>query len=143
MSRAKKQLVALGVLVLVMGAVYAKRWGAAPASEEKPQPASVAPADRAVSKQGSAGRQVQRERAAELAWGRDPFNPPTLTAASPGGLHLSGILWDPVQPLAVINGQTAVVGDTVGRYRVTQILQDRVTLTDGTQTLYLHVGSSE
>ena len=49
-------------------------------------------------------------------------------------LHLSGILWDAVTPMAIINGQTLHVGEKLEGYEVIQILQDHVVLSDGTTT---------
>jgi len=54
-------------------------------------------------------------------------------------LTLSGILWDANQPMAIINGQTLHVGDHLEGYRVTDITQARVSVSDGTQILQLLV----
>jgi hypothetical protein len=55
------------------------------------------------------------------------------------GLTLSGILWDPSAPIAVINGHMVQVGQEVDGYQVTAISNDRVSLTDGTQTFQLNI----
>ena len=52
-------------------------------------------------------------------------------------LVLTGILWDPSQPVAIINGEMLRIGDSVGGYRVLHITQDQVSLTDGHDTLML------
>ncbi len=90
----------------------------------------------AVSSAMMAQRAEQRQRAAGLAWGRDPF----VAGSSVGeasGLELSGILWDPAQPMAIINGQTLHPGDECEGYRITTITTDTVTLTDGTESFSL------
>ncbi len=87
-----------------------------------------------------AQREEQRRRAGTLEWRRDPF-----TSTSSGVVeesrdwHLSGILWDPARPLAIINGQTVQVGDQLGAYRIVSITRETVTISDGTATTTLHL----
>ena len=68
--------------------------------------------------------------------------PPSVTAISnsvptnlPPKFRLQGIVYDPVRPGAIVNGQTVYVGSRVGELRVKDILKDTVTLeaADGTQ----------
>jgi hypothetical protein len=68
--------------------------------------------------------------------------PPSVTAISnsvptnlPPKIRLQGIVYDPVRPGAIVNGQTVYVGSRVGELRVKAILKDTVTLeaADGTQ----------
>jgi hypothetical protein len=79
---------------------------------------------------------AQRQLAATLAWGRDPFAR-GAAAGQPGGLSLSGILWDATSPIAIINGQMFRVGEEIDGFRVLEIAHDRVSLSDGTQTFQL------
>lgn len=83
-------------------------------------------------------RQQQRAHAARLGWRRDPF-----TRGGAGGdvsgLTLVGILWDAHAPVAMINDQMLHVGDAVSGYTVLEIAQDRVTLSDGTDTFQLTI----
>ena len=83
-------------------------------------------------------REAQRRRAATLDWRRDPF---ILSGVGEEahGLHLSGILWDPAKPLAIIDGQTVQVGDQLGEYRITSIDRETVTISNGTATTTLHL----
>jgi len=145
MTRPQKQLLILGVLGVVMVAVYARAFRRAP-----PQPArgrvdaaqepAVSPVQETTLAviQPSGQREMQRQHAQLLAWRRDPF---TRGAAlgELSGLELSGILWDPGAPLAVINGQMVGVGQDVDGYQVVDISPDRVSLTDGTQTFQLTI----
>jgi len=145
MTRPQKQLLLLGALGVVMVAVYARAFRPAP-----PQPASgrvdvaeeppVSPVQETTLAvvQPSGQREIQRQRARLLAWRRNPF---TRGAAlgELSGLQLSGILWDPTAPIAVINGQTVGVGQDVDGYQVVDISPDRVSLTDGTQTFQLTI----
>ncbi len=72
-------------------------------------------------------------------WGASPFlvergSAPSGTAAMPSARVLSGILWDPQSPSAIVDNHLIHVGDRVGGWRVQEIRQDRVVLSDGTST---------
>ena len=143
-TKSQQQAVMLGVLVLVMIGVYARafrppRHAAQPASSAQ-APAAAAPApDVAEASEWpdhSALRHAQQEEAMQLAWVRDPF----ARGASTGGvagLSLSGILWDATAPMAIISGQTLGIGDEISGFHVTEIHPDRVTLSDGVETVSL------
>ena len=81
-------------------------------------------------------REMQRDRMAAIEWDRDPFarSPAARPAAA---LTLSGILWDAQAPIAIVNGQMLRAGEEVDGFRVVEIRQDHVIITDGTQTLQL------
>ena len=139
----QRQKVILGVLVVVMAAVYLRGWRppthAVPAPEAAPEasPADNAPGAPPVPRQDvSADRAAQRRRAADVTWGRDPFLRGGTEAAS--GLVLSGILWDAQAPVAILNGQMLHLGEELDGFRVTLITSDAVTVTDGTETFQLH-----
>ena len=81
---------------------------------------------------------------------RDPFVPlvrngqlldaPTGGHGSTGAPVLYGILWDPGGPsIALINDLEAKVGDMVGDYKVVQIRQDAVVLSNGGEPLVLEI----
>ncbi len=137
-----QQLAALAGLVVVMVAVYAH--GLSPSRRaarppEQHEPPAVAPPSSPSSEPDlsvSAARHMQRERAQQLTWKRDPF---TRGAASDslGGLTLSGILWDENRAMAIINGQTVMVGEEFEGYRIVGITQDHVDISDGSQTFRL------
>ena len=74
---------------------------------------------------------------------RDPFsNVPVFTQAkvSAGGTSLSGILWDGIKPMAVINGKIVKAGDSVDNNTVVSIKKDRVILNNGTKDYELKLG---
>ena len=73
-----------------------------------------------------------------LAWRRDPFTKGAAMGER-SGLTLSGILWDPNAPLAILNGQMVRVGDEIGGYHVLEITQDHVAVSDGTHTIDLRL----
>ena len=141
MTKTQQQLAGLAALIAVMVAVYARALAppqhhAHPEQHEQPvvepSPGASAEPDLAV----PAARRMQREKAAQLTWKRDPFT----KGAAPGGvggLTLSGILWDPSRALAIINGQTVAAGEEFEGYRVVSIAQDHVDVSDGSQTFRL------
>ena len=80
-------------------------------------------------------------------WGVSPFlvergSSPSGTAAMPSARILSGILWDPQSPSAIVDNHLVHVGDHVGGWRVQEIRQDRVILSDGTATEVLALSSA-
>lgn len=144
-----QSLVLLAVLAVVMVLVYVRAFrpptpSVPPVVVDTPHvvttslsssPSEVLEAP-AISSEAIAQRAEQRRRAAVLAWGRDPF----VAGSSVGeasGLELSGILWDPSQPMAIINGQTLHPGDECEGYRIVTITPDTVTLTDGAESFSL------
>ena len=145
-ATSRRQAVILAALVAVMLAVYARMArrvpSSAPASGSAPAPKAGRGADAGAGvvrldlPEAMPAREVQHDRASRLAWGRDPFTGGSA-GGDIGGFDLAGILWDATQPIAMINGQMLRVGDELEGYRVTQISQDAVSLTDGSQTLTL------
>lgn len=152
MTRAQQQLVILVGLVGVMIVVYARARGPR-APSAPPQPA-VEEYHHTDASEGTASsssgidvfgevsdlREAQREHAASVGWRRDPFIRGG-SAAGTRGLALSGILWDPTKPMAILNDQMVSVGDEVEGYQVLEIGTDRVLITDGTETIQLLIGS--
>ena len=148
MTKRQQQVIVLAGLTVVMAAVYARPLFKPSASHRRPvrsrleeaaPPAASRPVPAAASLElpaESPARQAQRQHANELAWGRDPF-----TGSSSGGqvsgFDLSGILWDAIQPIAVINGEMRRIGDEVDGYRIVAITQDTVSISDGTQDMQL------
>ena len=155
MNKTQQQYLFLGLSLMVMIGVYvralrpsgpvARTAGGRPPTSESAaataREAAAAPASGVVSldlPEALPARQAQRDQASRLAWGRDPFTG-GAAGAEVSGFDLSGILWDATQPIAVINGQMLRVGDELEGYKVTQIAQDSVLLSDGSQTLTLAI----
>jgi hypothetical protein len=148
MTAARRQLVVLGVLLVVMAVVYARAFWPqprrGPALPEAPGPASSASAAAAAASEGvislalpdaePAALAAQRERAASLGWERDPFTG-GAAGGSMSGFDLAGILWDAASPIAMINGEMVRAGDQVEGYKVLEITQSSVLLSDGGQTV--------
>jgi len=69
-----------------------------------------------------------------LDWRRDPFSGKIYSGESSGAkLKLSGILWDAKNPQVIIDGDMMKVGDTIGKYRIIKIEQNKVIVNDGVQ----------
>ncbi|MDD5560670.1 MAG: hypothetical protein PHT50_00860 [Candidatus Omnitrophica bacterium] len=64
---------------------------------------------------------------------RDPFTSSPIISYKnvQSGLALTGILWDKLKPLAIIDGEVVKKGDRIGNKEVVDIKRDRVILSDG------------
>ena len=52
---------------------------------------------------------------------------PTVGVSDPSGvLKVSGVIWDPQRPMAIVNGVLVEVGDSVGGYTVESIQKDSI-----------------
>jgi len=151
MDKSKKQGLILGCLIVVMLAVYGRNLMPSSTSEESNTPDSVShdqdvdagastntlPLVNPVSDEVLADvRKKQHHRMENIIWSRNPFMTGSVNA-SLSGLSLSGIMWDPDNPMAIINGQLVSVGDQVERYQVVTITQDDVSVTDGIEVFKL------
>ncbi len=147
MTREKKQVAILGALALVLIAVYGRALApSAPTPTDTqlqvavPESASPTPSAAKLIPDRSVERKAQRQRAAALVPGRDPFTSRSMLAEA-SGLYLSGILRDPAEPIAIINGQMVFVGDEIGGYRVVEISPHNVSVTDGSETFQLIIAA--
>ena len=138
MIGSKPQRTLLAVLLVVLMAVLAR-------ALHSTTSAALADANLQGSSEATAAavmsRDAQRQYAKSLAWGRDPFAPGSR-GGGPGAvsaLALSGILWDPTAPIAVINGAMLRVGDQFEGYRVVAISRDAVSLSGGGKTFQLQL----
>ena len=128
-------LLGVGLLLVVRGLIAPTHPAAArpsrPAPEVPPPTASAVP----------------RPSSQSADWGINPFlverGSAPRGAATPGGRVLSGILWDADSPSAIVDNRVVRVGDRLGGWRVQEIRQDRVVLSDGetTETLTLPAAS--
>jgi len=76
---------------------------------------------------------VLEQEAKSIELRRDPFTSlPILSEKSiQSGFVLTGILWDKIKPLAIIDGEVVKKGNRVGNKVVVDIKRDRVVLSDG------------
>ena len=145
MTRQRKQSLLLAALVVVLAAVYVRAFAPKRSASSAAVPSTAVPASppaeglsgpaASAPEEVLAQREAQRLHASELNWNRDPFTRGRTGAV--GGFTLSGILWDTQRPIAIINGQMLQVGEELDGYRVADISQDHVSLTDGTHTYQL------
>jgi hypothetical protein len=145
MKRAQVQLLVLGALGLVIAVIYIPALrGPSHQTMSAQQSTAVATHDSVhdmtieTVADRSAKRAVQRQHAARLGWDRDPFHLDVVEEQIIE-LKLSGIIWDPAKPLALINGQMVTVGANVAGQQVVAITQQQVTVSDGTTTLQLQL----
>lgn len=151
MDKSKKQGLILGSLIVVMFVVYGRNLVSNSSSEESNAPDSVSQdesADASFSTHvnllvypvsGEAlirVRKKQHQRMESIVWSRDPFMSGSMDA-SLTGLSLSGIIWDPTNPMAIINEQLVHVGDRVEMYQIVIISQDEVSVSDGIEIFKL------
>jgi len=70
---------------------------------------------------------------------RDPFYAGAIdtTTGAMTGLRLTGILWDDIDPLAIIDDNPVGAGTMIDKYTVLKIEKDKVILTDGTKNYTL------
>jgi hypothetical protein len=150
MTRSTVQLIilaGLGVILIVVSArVAGVRRGSPGAAEVVavaiPPAPFVEPAreDPPPSLEPSPERIAQREHASGQGWGRDPFIVQTPVVVERPTFTLSGILWDPQKPIAIINGSLVRIGEELSGYRVVAISHDRVSLIKDGHTLLLEMG---
>ncbi|MFH1338953.1 MAG: hypothetical protein ABIH40_03835 [Candidatus Omnitrophota bacterium] len=146
MSKAVKEIVITAVMVIVLAVIVINNLKGAgktkkatragrpkQLAEVTPSPAAV-PADKKT-------LSLQRQRAENLVWGRDPFvyvEAETDRGYRTGAMELKGIsLGKDKAGYAFINNEIVKAGDTVGGYDVLEIEKDKVLLKKGSQSFYL------
>lgn len=77
-------------------------------------------------------QEEMKKRGKSLKWKSDPFTLERVSVEAeeeaPTNLTLTGILWDEVEPLAIINEKIVKVGDKILGGNVTEITQNSVTI---------------
>ena len=143
----KRQRLVAGVLV--MSGILVWVWGlTAKPSRSKRSASQRSPAVAQPEARPSAQRPVassdQPSRFHNAPWGDNPFLIERrialpAEAAGPTDPILSGILWDPEFPSAVVNSRVVAVGDSLGPWQVLEIRKKEVILSDGVNTKVLRV----
>ena len=133
-----KKVITLTVLSAL--AVFSLIYGVtAPAPGRRravPKDSHVPVNDRFVNARGIVPTSRRASRTEYTSWGRSPFV--LEKAAKTQVLTLSGILWDDVNPQAVINDTIVGAGDSVGlKNTVVEIRTSSVILNDGTKNFEL------
>ncbi len=149
MSLSRKQWITLGVLGLLVVVVWTRalfmpadrsrvgRPGPTPVGDAG-SPQALRQAAAPASAPSAAGPSSGEWKENPFLADREPDRPPP-TADNPEGMVLSGILWDPESPTAVVENQVVGPGESVGPWRVVEIQKDRVILSDGSSTRTLEV----
>lgn len=85
---------------------------------------------------GQSAAQVDIEKDSKVSWGRNPFvyrsyavesdEPAQVTNSYSVSWNLSGILYNPQLPVAIINKKPVQVGDTVADARIVSIEKNKV-----------------
>ena len=145
MSERFRKGIIFGALLLAIA------WGMynfLPNSRSPKQQPVLSPAEAAVIPASAKLTAVERSiNVAEMKnkkWGEDPFrslNRSTGTVANSDEprWRLSGIVFNSLKPLAIINGKSVNVGDNVGRATVVEITQKSVVLDYGGSKVTLRV----
>lgn len=136
----KKDLIQLGVtgvliVVLILALGNAGKKAALRKKNIMPQPADLtkvsAPQPKLIDSKNLYLALEEQARSIELK--RDPFTAAPIVAEKTlqAGVDLTGILWDPDKPLAIIDGDIVKKGSRVGNKTLVEIQKDRVILSDG------------
>ena len=124
----KIQLGITGVLVIVLVVFLIRAFE----KGKRPAPVKVKEfvADQSVKEPGLYTRLEQEIK--KMDFKRDPFSRQSLSDLEESqDLHLSGILWDEVNPTAIINDEIVAVGSRIQGGRVVDIRKDKVILEEG------------
>ncbi len=84
-----------------------------------------------------------RKRTDFNSWSRDPFAPGDISALGISELALNGIIWDRVEPNAIINDEIVKIGDKVLNYKIVDIKYDKVIINDGVNNFELRLKQEE
>lgn len=90
-----------------------------------------------------------KSKTKDLTWERDPFfinkyiKPKTgQESIGKKELNLTGIIWDKVNPVAVISDQVVREGDLVERFKVKKIYKSKVILIKNGKKIELYINES-
>jgi len=130
-----KKVIAL--IVLGVGAVISLTYGIVtpPNGRRAPPPPQITPREKTKETVDSVVTKRRAVRTKFESWARHPFAP--RAGAARQSLSLNGIVGSPKNPKAMISDAIVGVGDTIGKYKVVAIKQDRAILSDGTKEIEL------
>lgn len=146
-SLSSKQKIILAILGVTMVVVWTRALRAPSGRPSSPQPGAGVPEVAALLPE-EPPQAVPAAAEFPAGWKDNPFlieRSAAPTGDLSGGVRtpadavLTGILWDPNRPSAVVNNRVVGVGDSVGPWTVAEIRRDRVILSDGTRTKTLEV----
>ncbi len=132
----KIQLGVTGILIVVLLILFARAVGGKKqdqfVSVEKKVSQVKVPVPEGTKEQSFYAR--LQEQTKNLEFKRDPFfKQPITTSESAQELYLSGILWDDLNPTAIINDTIVTIGSQIGGKKVLDIQKNKVILEDAEQ----------
>ncbi len=133
------QISATGILVLILLVLVINASRRGKVKKPVSKIASTAPVSYSQDLSKLSGFSKLAEEGKKIEFVRDPFSTKmTEKITSPSrNLSLSGIVWDPQNPTAIINDRIVAVGGDIEGNTVLDIKENRVVLTDGTQNFEL------
>ena len=137
----KKQAWILGLLGIILLAVWIRAFTVRPVPSHRPA-AQKGLAPRQSSEAVPVDSPSSPARVRFQDWADSPFlmdreqpqDGEPISATAPGEYSLSGILWDPRAPSAIVDNRVVNVGDQIGPWRIVEIQKDRVILSNGEET---------
>lgn len=136
MNREKTLKIVLPLLILVAAMVWGRAFQGNGSQRQTVHP----PMEYATALVERAGGVPRQKKSSYEDWGRNPFM--SSLAVSQGPI-LDGILWDASKPVAIINGEIAGKGDSVGPYVVVEVRPESVLLNDGEKDIELRLGGGQ
>lgn len=130
---------AAGVLILIFGII-----SVVSKNKKKSRPQHFSSATKAVSSLAEKfDYAALNEKFSAIDWARDPFSLVTIKAHDLGATAvLTGIVWDADSPIAVFGDRFVKAGEEIQRYRILEIKQGTVMLSDGEAIYELRVGDA-
>ena len=150
MDKEKKQLIITAGLILVLVIAWVntskvisnrKKTKQAPQAPAESLPAAVSVSNKAPITAAKKPLITQKpEVEDDSAWGRCPFSGKIFYGETKAlDLKLSGILWDEDNPQAIINDEIWEEGQKVGKFKIIEILPEKVIVSDGTEKFELKI----
>ncbi|MDP2905552.1 MAG: hypothetical protein Q8O22_04540 [Candidatus Omnitrophota bacterium] len=140
MEKKKIEIIATAVLSLIFILAMANSLGVI---RKKTGAAKAVSAQTAVVGAAQPAPQAERVMAAQenLQWVRCPFSGKAYSGEEVSSdLKLIGIIWDKLDPWAIINGRIVKPGASIGKNKVVEIREDRVILNNGMEDFVLLLG---
>jgi hypothetical protein len=128
----RKKIVYVFAVAALIWCAFNYEWNSKPT---RPVPAASAPAIASIVPPTTAhtSLKINVDSLASLGWGDDPFRVESSGGMSTGADHdaawtVSGIIYSDTKPMAVVNGHSVQVGDSVGGAMVVAIKRHQVKL---------------
>jgi len=140
MEKKKIEIIATVILSLIFILALANSLGAI---RKKTGAAKAVGAQTVIVSSPQPAPQAEPVRATQenLQWVRCPFSGKAYSGEEASSdLKLIGIIWDKLDPWAIINGRIVKPGALIGKNKVVEIKEDRVILNNGMEDFELKLG---